>query len=195
MSFPDNIPDLSQTRADEDTDPLSTPNHLTHHTAEDDFLTAVAGLVGTYSSQIQTSHNYKLALILGIYHAIATGGEQFIWGLKRFLDRIYIPSSYGVLKTAQDAANIVFNIRESTRWMVTLGGNRTLDVTDVEEGQCFMIRLVQDGSGSRTVTWWSGITWITSDGNAPTLKTAGGKVDTLGFLKTGANAFDGYIMG
>jgi len=36
---------------------------------------------------------------------------------------------------------------------VVLGGNRTLAVSNTSVGQSFILRLVQDGTGSRTVTF------------------------------------------
>jgi len=193
MSFPTDVTDLSTTRASSGSDPLSSPDHLTHHQAEDEIATQLMGLVGTYNSSVQTSHNYKLALILGIYHAVATGGEQFIWGLKRFLDRVFVPSMYGELKTALDGATVVFNIRQSTRWQVTIADNRIFSVTDCEDGQSFYIRVKQGTGGSHTVTWWSGISW--AGGSAPTLTTTENKVDTFIFIKTAAGAYDGYVAG
>jgi len=193
MGFPTDATDLSTTRASSGNDYLDTPDHLVHHEAEDEVITQLQGLVGTYSSQVQSSHNYKLAFVLGIYHAIATGGEQFIWGLKRFLDRIYAPSIYGQLKTAVDQATVIFNIRESTRWQVTLTDNRIFSITDCEIGQSFYIRIKQDDPGSRTVTWWGGINW--AGGSAPTLTKTANKTDVVGFIKTAAAAYDGFVIG
>jgi len=97
--------------------------------------------------------------------------------------------------TAIDGATVTFDLSQGNLQKVTLGGNRTLAVSNVSTGQCFIIKLIQDATGSRTVTWWSGITWITSGGTAPTLQTAAGKIDTLGFICTGTNTYDGYVVG
>lgn len=72
-------------------------------------------------------------------------------------------------------------------------GNITLAISNETVGQCFMIELTQDGTGSRTVTWFSTIKW--AGGSAPTLTTTGGKRDTLGFRVTGTDTYDGFIVG
>ena len=62
-------------------------------------------------------------------------------------------------------------------------------------GQQFTILLTQDGTGSRTVTWPSGITWNGNpSGSAPTLQTAANAVDTITFKCTGSGAYLGYPM-
>ena len=74
-----------------------------------------------------------------------------------------------------------------------LGGNRILALSNVDVGQKFIIRLVQDGTGSRTVTWFSTIKW---PGNlVPTLTETGGKTDVFGFICTATNQYDGYVIG
>ena len=98
-----------------------------------------------------------------------------------------------VLNTESDGATITFDMNEANLHTVTLGGNRTLAVSNVDAGQKFIIRLTQDGTGSRTVTWFSTIKW---PGNlAPTLTTTGGKTDVFGFICTSAGNYDGYVIG
>jgi hypothetical protein len=73
-------------------------------------------------------------------------------------------------------------------------GNITIALSGDSTGQPFIIRILQDGGGSRTVTWFSGIMW--TGGSAPTLTTTGSQVDVFGFLvRTGGSAYDGYIVG
>jgi hypothetical protein len=92
-----------------------------------------------------------------------------------------------------DGATVTFNMAASNIHTVTLGGNRTLAVSNVSAGQCFIINLKQDGTGSRTVTWFSGISW--AGGSAPTLTTTASKTDTLGFICTSVGAYLGYVVG
>ena len=56
-----------------------------------------------------------------------------------------------------------------------------------------MLRILQDGTGSRTVTWFSTIKW--AGGTAPTLTTTADKADVLGFLCTATDAYDGFVVG
>jgi hypothetical protein len=94
---------------------------------------------------------------------------------------------------AIDAATITFGVAAQRIHQVTLGGNRTLAVLGAEKGHVFFLNLKQDGTGSRTVTWFSGISW--AGGAAPTLSTAAGKMDTLGFLCLSTSTFIGFVVG
>jgi hypothetical protein len=100
---------------------------------------------------------------------------------------------YGDITADSDGATITFNMATSNIHSVTLGGNRTLAVSNVGVGQCFMLRLSQDGTGSRTVTWFTTIKW--AGGSAPTLTTTINKADMLGFVCTSANNYDGFVIG
>ena len=92
-----------------------------------------------------------------------------------------------------DGSTVTFDMSSGNIHTVTLGGNRTLAVTGVSVGQSFMIRLAQDVSGGRTVTWWSGIKW--PGGAAPTLSTTGDTVDSFVFTCIDTNTYDGYFAG
>lgn len=92
-----------------------------------------------------------------------------------------------------DGATITFDLRKSPKHKVTLGGARTLALVESHVGQVFEVTLVQDATGSRTVTWWSGISW--AGGSAPTLSTAAGKADVFGFIETASGSYYGFVVG
>jgi hypothetical protein len=96
------------------------------------------------------------------------------------------------LTADSDAATITFGLATSLH-TVTLGDNRTLALASETIGQTFVIRLVQDATGSRTVTWFSTIKW--PGGVAPTLTTTANKTDVFGFIVTSAGNYDGFIIG
>ena len=96
------------------------------------------------------------------------------------------------LVTATDGATVTFDLDTSNVFSVTLGGNRTLAVSNADTGQCFVLRLVQDGTGSRTVTWFNTIKW--TDGTEPSLSTDANAVDLFGFICTGSNQYDGVVV-
>lgn len=102
-------------------------------------------------------------------------------------------SIYGDITSDSDGATVTFNLATSNIHTVTLGGNRTLALSNAAVGQCFIVRLVQDGTGSRTVTWFTTIKW--AGGVAPTLTTTASKADTFGFLCTSSGNYDGYVIG
>ncbi len=95
--------------------------------------------------------------------------------------------------TATDGATVTFNLASGTKQKVTLGGNRTLALSNVSTGHVFILKLIQDGAGSRTVTWFSTISW--AGGSAPTLTTTLNKADVFGFIQTGTNTYDGFVIG
>ncbi len=98
-----------------------------------------------------------------------------------------------VIFSDTDGATVTFDLNVSNVHTVTLAGNRTLALSNSAVGKKFIIRLVQDGTGSRTVTWFSTLKW--SGGSAPTLSTTAGKVDVFGFICTAANVYDGFVVG
>ena len=104
-----------------------------------------------------------------------------------------------------DGSTVTFDLNDSNTHRVTLGGNRTLAITNVSYGQKFTTRLTQDATGSRTVTWFKDIHW--AGGTAPTLTTTAHKTDVFGFIATAASGdpddgcvacsgdFDGFVIG
>jgi len=97
------------------------------------------------------------------------------------------------LKSNSDASTVTFDVNEANVHTVTLGANRVFAISNETAGQKFMIRILQDGTGSRTVTWFSTIKW--AGGSAPTLTTTANKADVVGFLVTGADTYDGFVIG
>lgn len=87
-----------------------------------------------------------------------------------------------------------FDLDAGNYFVRTLSGsNGTLSLANVDAGQLFFIDLVQDSTGSRTVTWFSGIKWV--NGNAPTLTTTANKIDSFAFRCVSAGVYQGYVVG
>ena len=120
--------------------------------------------------------------------AIASDGEVTLSQRTTFSKAVKTP-----LKSNSDGATITFDLDEASTHTVTLGDNRTLAISNEDAGQKFIINLVQDGTGSRTVTWFSTIKW--AGGSAPTLTTTANKADSFGFLCTGTDAYYGFVIG
>jgi hypothetical protein len=104
----------------------------------------------------------------------------------------YIDSGY---QTATDGATVTFDLGNGgyRKHKVTLGGARTLAISNGIVGQVFIIDLIQDATGSRTVTWFSTIKW--AGGTVPTLTTTANKIDSFGFIVTSAGNYQGYVIG
>jgi len=95
------------------------------------------------------------------------------------------------LESNTDATTVSFDMDEANLHTVQLGGNRTLAVTNTDPGQRFTLRLHQDTTGSRTVTWWNTINW--AGGSAPTLTTTPSKVDLISFICVSGSVYDGFV--
>lgn len=74
----------------------------------------------------------------------------------------------------------------------TLTGNCTFTFT-APDGPCnLVLKLVQDGTGSRTVTWPGTVKWPA--GTAPTLTTDAAGIDLVTFYWDGTNYFGAAIL-
>lgn len=72
--------------------------------------------------------------------------------------KVKATSNYGAITVDTDGATITFDCSPTggNRHQVTLGGNRTLALSNASSGQAVILDLIQDGTGSRTVTWFVG---------------------------------------
>lgn len=88
--------------------------------------------------------------------------------------------------TLTDAASITVDMDSFINAVVTLGGNRTLaNPTNEKVGQSGHIRVVQDGTGSRTLAF--GTDYEFAGGTAPTLTTTASAEDMLFYKVIAAN--------
>lgn len=76
---------------------------------------------------------------------------------------------------------------------LTLTTNCTLTFPTAVAGQSFTLILKQGGSGSYTVTWPNEAKW--DGGNAPTLSTAVGAIDVIGFFSPDGTNWFGFVSG
>ena len=94
-------------------------------------------------------------------------------------DKAYIAEA-----TLTDGATISWDMSDESVAKVTLGGNRTLNApTNGSTGQFCSLLVIQDGTGSRTLTWNS--TFEFASDTAPTLSTTGGLGDLFVFRYNG----------
>lgn len=70
----------------------------------------------------------------------------------------------------------------------TLTGNATFTFTNLAVGTFYQLKLIQDGTGGRTVTWPT-TTWIGQ--GAPSLQSTGGAVDFVTFYYDGTTLYGG----
>jgi|TARA_R110002072_G_scaffold118073_3_gene249282 hypothetical protein len=90
-----------------------------------------------------------------------------------------------------DGATIAWDASINQVCSVTLAGNRTMAApTNLVDGGFYHLTIIQDGSGSRTITW-NAVFKFPSD-TAPTLTTTAAEQDELTFRSNGTNL---YLIG
>ena len=87
--------------------------------------------------------------------------------------------------TLTDQATVTWDASTQDVCKLTLGGNRTLAApTNNSTGQFISILVIQDGTGSRTLTW--NAVFEFAEDTAPTLTTTASKGDVFVFRYNGS---------
>ena len=80
-----------------------------------------------------------------------------------------------------DGTSVAVNFSDGQNFSLTLAGNRTLESpTNCVAGQSGSIFVIQDGTGSRTLSYAAN--WKFSGGTAPTLTTTASAVDRIDYI-------------
>jgi hypothetical protein len=100
----------------------------------------------------------------------------------------------GSVTTLTDGATITPDFSANNLFTVTLGGNRTLaNPTNITAGQSGVIFVVQDATGSRTLSYGSYFKF--SGGTAPTLTTTANATDILAYVCKSSTVIDVVFTG
>ena len=87
--------------------------------------------------------------------------------------------------TLTDGSSITWNAETQDVAKVTLGGNRTIGAaSSATTGQFISLLVIQDGTGSRTLTWNAAYEFAAD--TAPTLTTTAAKGDLFVFRYNGS---------
>lgn len=140
-------------------------------------------VVGITATQTLTNKTLTNPIIAEISSAASTPIE-FNAGTYTPI-QTYTPSAAGTATLDLSKGNLHF---------ITMpAGNITIALSNATIGQSFEIRILQDGTGSRTVTWFTTIKW--AGGLAPTLTTTASKADSFGFQVTASVTYDACVIG
>ena len=91
--------------------------------------------------------------------------------------------------TLTDGANIDWDASANQVTSVTLAGNRTMNApTNLVDGAVYLLIVLQDSTGSRTLSWNSVFKW--AGGTAPTLTTTASARDQFVFCSNGTNLYE-----
>lgn len=94
-------------------------------------------------------------------------------------------------QTLTDAATISWNGALGKIATVTLAGNRTMAApTNLYVGT-YLLHVIQDGVGSRTITWNAVFKW--PQATAPVLSTAINRHDIISFICDGTNLYGSFL--
>lgn len=144
---------------------------------------------GIDGSNIADTANLSIATLTTTGNS-TIGGTIAVTGISTFKAIAQTVTTY----TPAAAATATINVALGNTNVITMpAGNITIAISNETVGQFFVIRIKQDGTGSRTVTWFGGISW--DDGSAPTLTTTASKTDTFVFEVTAADTYFGHVAG
>lgn len=107
-------------------------------------------------------------------------------------------SSYSSVNEPASAATITLNLNLDNIHSITLDQATTLAVSNATKGQRWAVRIKQDATGGRTLTWFGGISWPNSA--TPVLETDANSWSWFGFYTSGLDGygnptFDGFVLG
>jgi len=123
---------------------------------------------GTANQALKTDASGNLGFASFLLATETTNGQVVTGGVR------------GAITTLTDASTIAVDLDDNCHYKVTLGGNRTLgNPTNAVEGQTGFIEVIQDGTGSRTLSFSSNYRFV--GGSAPTLTTAASSKDVLAY--------------
>ncbi len=100
-----------------------------------------------------------------------------------------------------DGATITIDLSLGKKFKVTLGGNRSLVISNYKTGKAFAVKFVQDGTGSRLISTWFniGTTFAPADVNVSTdIITVNRDIDTttpITFTNSGGGLPGGLSAG
>lgn len=90
--------------------------------------------------------------------------------------------------TLTDQATIAWNVAVAQVAKVTLGANRIMGLpTNIKQGGTYELVVIQDGIGSRTITWNAAFLW--EGGTPPVLADGIGETTILSFYSRGSELY------
>ena len=105
-----------------------------------------------------------------------------------------VGQGYTQTQTLVDGATIDWDMDAGSVAVVTLAGNRTMNApTNLKNGGTYILRVIQDATGTRTLTWNSVFKWP-GNGTAPTLTTAADGIDIFTGVSDGTNIYCSSLL-
>jgi hypothetical protein len=150
-------------------------------------ITSINIVVANLSSTLATSIANHLPLAGGTLTGIVSGTDFYVSAVAIGVDTLLGKQLHlGTAAVADivsltDGTSIAVDFNAGQNFAVQLAGNRTLESpTNCVAGQTGSIFVIQDGTGSRTLSY--GGSWKFPAGTAPTLSTAISAVDRIDYI-------------
>lgn len=149
----------------------------------------IAGISGSLNVQGNVNASGTVASTGNITDGgtLSVTGASTLKGVTEALGTQYY--SLFASSTASTAATTV-NWNNSNVQELQLTTSTVLSFSNTNPGARYILMLLQDATGSRTVTWPSSVQW--ASGTAPTLTTAANKLDIVTFVCAGVSSTDCY---
>ena len=145
----------------------------------------VSGSTITFASNLVTGDVIDFIIVLGNSLDMGVPSDNTVSTAKLVNDSVTTAKIGFAEATLTDGATIDWDAVTQDVCKVTLGGNRTLNApTNGTAGQFISILVIQDGTGSRTLTW-NAVYEFASD-TAPTLTTTANLGDLFVFRYNGS---------
>jgi hypothetical protein len=150
------------------------------------------GFAGTVATSTSTPAITISTSITGVLKgnataiSAATAGTDFVAPATA---TAFTAQQYFSTATLTDGATISWAVGAAQVATVTIAGNRTFGApTGLVNGGFYSLCVIQDATGSRTITWNAVFDW--AGGTAPTLSTAANAKDFFVFRSDGTNLYE-----
>jgi len=148
----------------------------------------------TAAASVTLNGSVASSFVLGTQYAgsVLTQVSANTWTISRGFNANEVHSytkqqNFGTT-TLTDGANISWDLDNNQVSKVTLAGNRTLDnPTNMVDGGTYILRVIQDATGSRTLAYGSAYKWPLNV--TPVLSTGANDVDIISFVSDGTFMF------
>ena len=144
-----------------------------------DTFTITRAQDGTSASAFSTGDKVELRLVRASLNDFSKLDET----------NAYTGQNYFTATTLTDGATISWDVSVNQVATVTIAGNRTMAApTNLVSGAFYALNVIQDATGSRTLTWNTVFKW--TGAAAPTLSTAASAKDFFVFRSDGTNLYE-----
>lgn len=146
-------------------------------------LTAASGAAFAFSSNANDASSGTRDTLLARHAAGVLAVQGTSSGPGRMLANFGFTTDMHIASLGSGSGTVDLDFSSvSARKSVTLSGNPTLTFSNAAAHTAYLVKLTQDGTGGRTVTWPGSVTWL---GGTPVLSTTASQSDFFSFYYDG----------